>query len=209
MDIYRLLLIAQHPVFQPLRSVLRLSNPTYRIWTDASGQGYGGHLGGIKRPIALFQQKRLDTLILRPPSPESTIKLDYEKPRIELHEAAALYLCLHHWQPLLKGSQIEAHMDNRSVCEVYQGHTDGTEETAKIVEAIKEFAKAEGMKMNLTWISGEDNRLADGLSRYISPENDRYSRRARRLMETGMEKEKEAMALVKKITSSNSITPST
>ena len=59
LDYYNILLLSRHPIFQPFRKILQLSRPTFQIWTDASGQGYGAHLGPAKRPIALYQHKRL------------------------------------------------------------------------------------------------------------------------------------------------------
>jgi hypothetical protein len=206
LDTYNILLLSRHPIFQPFRKLLRLSRPTFQIWTDASGQGYGGHLGPAKKPIAIFQHKRLPSINLLPPNDFHSIKLPPAD--IQMHEAAALYLCIHRWKTLLKSSDIDAYMDNSGVCEVYQGQTKGTQEVAKMVDAIKELVKAEDIELKLTWVRGEKNVMADGLSRFVKADDPRYTRGAKILMEMGKEKERRAAKLVRKIMAADSISPS-
>jgi hypothetical protein len=205
LDYYNILLLSRHPIFQPFRKIFQLSRPTFQIWTDASGQGYGAHLGPAKRPIALFQHKRLPSINLLPPNAFHSIKLP--PANIQMHEAAALYLCIHHWRTLLRGSNIDAYMDNSGVCEVYGGQAKGTKEVRVMTDAIKELVKAEDIELKVTWIRRDKNVVADGLSKFAQADDPRYTRGAQMLMEMG-KKEKKVVKLVKKIIAADSITPS-
>lgn len=207
MDVYNLLCIVRHPVLKPVRRLLGLARPSYKIWTDASGQGYGGHLGPAKRPIAIFQHKRLLALNLPEPSQFHSIKLDRQK--IEMHEAAALFLCVQAWKRLLHGSTIEAFMDNATVCGLFAGNANGPKDTMAIVTAIKELAKAEDIGLKLTWVRREENRLADGLSKFARSDDPRVTPPAKLLLDVGKTKEAEATAMVKKMMApTDSMTPS-
>lgn len=205
LDYYNILLLSRHPIFQPFRKILQLSRPTFQIWTDASGQGYGAHLGPAKRPIALYQHKRLPSINLLPPNDFHSIKLP--PANIQMHEAAALYLCIYRWKDLLRGSNIDAYMDNSGVCEVYGGQAKGTKEVRVMTDAIKELVRAEDIELKVTWIRRDKNVVADGLSKFAQPDDPRYTRGAQMLMEMG-KKEKKVVKLVKKIIAADSITPS-
>ena len=206
-SVYNLLCLVRHPALKPVRRLLGLARPSYQVWTDASGQGYGGHLGPAKRPIAIFQHKRLHALQLPKPLQYHSLKLDREK--IELHEAAALFLCIEQWRRLLHGSEIEAYMDNQAVCDIFAGKTNGRKDTLAIVDAIKNLAKADDIGLNLTWISRTDNQPADGLSKFAQSNDPRFTPSVRRLVELGKVKEKEAATMVKKMmTSTEPMAPS-
>lgn len=156
------------PIFQPLRRYLRIPRPHYQIWSDASGQGYGAHLGPTCRPIAIFQAKRLLRISLPPPSQFHSIPLG--KDIIEIHEATALWLCINRWRHFLRGSVIDAYMDNSTVCDyasgaiARRGYGNGTK---AIVESIKQLAMQEDIQLRITWRPREENKLADGLSKFV------------------------------------------
>jgi hypothetical protein len=61
-NFYSNLLLSHHPLLRnlannaPSSKLFRLS---FRLWTEASGKGYGAHLGSAYLPIALYQRKRV------------------------------------------------------------------------------------------------------------------------------------------------------
>lgn len=209
--VYKLLCFVRHPALKPVRRLLGLAKPSYQIWTDASGQGYGGHLGPAKQPIAVFQHKRLHALTLPKPLQYHSIKLDRSK--IELHEAAALFLCIEQWRRFLHGSDIQAYMDNQAVCDIFSGKTNGQKETIAVIDAIRDLAKSEDIGLNIQWTRREKNLLADGLSKFARSGDPRLTPSAQRLLgmgkakdsesaiETGKAKASEAATVVKKMMS--------
>jgi len=107
----------------------------------------------------------------------------------------------------LRGSNIDAYMDNSGVCEVYGGQAKGTKEVKMMTDAIKDLVMAENINLRLTWIRRDKNVVADGLSKFAHADDPRYTRGAKMLMQMG-KKEKEAAKLVKNIIAADSITPS-
>lgn len=109
---------------------------------------------------------------------------------------------------MLRGSNIDAYMDNSGVCEVYGGQAKGTKEVKMMTDAIKELVQAEDIDLKLTWVRRDRNVVADGLSKFAQADDPRYTRGAKMLMEMG-KKEQETVKLVKKIMAVDQITPST
>jgi len=61
------------------------------------------------------------------------------------HEAAAIFLSLAHWKPLLKGAVVVAHTDNTTISAAFGRRgtrvTVGREDILKVVNAVKKWAK--------------------------------------------------------------------
>jgi len=126
---------------------------------DASGKGYGGHLGPADQPIALFQQKRLSSL----PSPVGQKRLDIQTDLVYVREAAALYLSRHHFRPLLRGATVVAHTDNSSVFEAFRNGGSRAAHRAiwTIVDAVRILVGADDISLEVKLVKGKKNRLAD------------------------------------------------
>jgi hypothetical protein len=100
-------------------------------------------------------------------------------------------------------------MDNMTICEQFSGKSQGQKDTSGVLGAIKELAEMEDMTLSLTWVGRKYNRTADGLSKFASADDPRFPPSAKILVEKGLEREKEAVGLVKKVIAGNSVTPST
>jgi len=110
-----------------------------------------------------------------------SLKLDPEK--IEIHEAIALWLSLYRWRYFLRGTTVTAYMDNATVCGIANGQGEGRQnDTRTVVEAIKYLAEKEGIELSLIWIPRDQNRLADGLSKFVR-NHATFSPRVMRLLE--------------------------
>jgi hypothetical protein len=182
-DLYNLLVLSRHSFFRPIRRLLRLPRPTYQLWTDASGKGYGAHLGPGNRPIAVYQRPYLKHIALRPPN--TPCHLDLHPDNIQIHEATALFLCLNRWKLLLRGSTVEAFTDNASIQGQYAGLADGPKSTLAMVGAIRTLAKTEDIDLTLTWIARAENKTADRLSKLAGPDDPNFGHGVRMLLEMG------------------------
>lgn len=199
MNVYNTLLLARHPLLQPLVKGFYLGRPRFQVWTDASGKGYGAHLGGAGNPIALYQQKRLPFIEIQPVDAAKSIKpLDNE---IATHEVAALFLSLNQWKPLLHGSYVEAHLDNAHIHAALQTAATprGTEATVAMVEAIGDLIRTADIKLKVQLIKGSDNKLADALSRLAQRDHPTYTDSIRSLMDRDEKKDAEVQALFDRI----------
>lgn len=183
MDLYNLLVLSRHSFFRPIRRFLRLSRPSYQLWTDASGKGYGAHLGPGDRPIAVYQRPYLKHIVLRPPN--TPCQLDLHPDNIQIHEATSLFLCLHRWKLLLRGSTVEAFTDNASIQAQYAGLADGPNSTLAMVDAIRTLAETEDINLTVTWIGRAENKTADRLSKLAGPEDPNYGHGVRMLLQMG------------------------
>ena len=181
MNVFTTGLSPRLPIIQPLAQCAIHKRPVYHIWTDASGQGYGAHLGHAKNPIALFQHKSLHHIHLLPPSASHPIDLPANNPQIQ--EAVSSYLCLHHWRSFLRGSKVKVHVDNLAVCQIHSGKSKGRGVVGVKMNAIKELVKTENMVLEVKWLQGIHNRLADGLSRWVSTNSSKYSSAAKLMMQ--------------------------
>jgi len=200
MNVYNTLLLARHPLLQPLVKGFYLGRPRFQVWTDASGKGYGAHLGPAGNPIALYQQKRLPCIEIQPLDTAKLIKpLDDE---IATHEVAALFLSLKQWKPLLHGSYVEAHLDNAHIHAALQTAATprGTEATVAMVEAISNLIRTADIKLKVQLIKGSDNKLADALSRLAQRDHPTYTDSIRSLMDRDEKKDAEVQALFDRIT---------
>ncbi|WWC88690.1 uncharacterized protein L201_003603 [Kwoniella dendrophila CBS 6074] len=74
----------------------------FEIWSDASGKGYGGHLGPQKKPFDVWKDKH-----------EYLTKSG--KGSTEYIEAKALLLSLEKWKNQLKGKKVWCYIDNYQV----------------------------------------------------------------------------------------------
>jgi hypothetical protein len=124
MNVYNTLFLSRHPLLQPIAKGFKYGRTKYRIWTDASGKGYGAHPSHAGHPIALYQQKRMPFIEIQTLDAAKSIKLDDQ---ITTHETAALYLSLKQWKPFLHGSFVEAPRQRTCPCSVYTG-----EQTSRI-----------------------------------------------------------------------------
>lgn len=163
MNFYSNLLLSHHPLLHPSAKSLKGFRPLVKLWADASGQGYGGHLGSADLPIALYQHQRTQSIDILSTTGLNTISLSSD---IAMHEAAALYLSLDHWKALLRGTAVQAHTDNSIVSLAFGSKVSkGPKDCLTIVDAIKELAETEDIQLDVNWVVGKNNRLADVLSR--------------------------------------------
>ncbi|WWC62540.1 uncharacterized protein I303_105136 [Kwoniella dejecticola CBS 10117] len=75
--------------------------PRWEVWSDASGTGYGGHLGPQSKPLDVWQ--------------DTHHYLSGGKGSTELIEAKALLLSLRKWCNELKGKKVWCYIDNYQV----------------------------------------------------------------------------------------------
>jgi hypothetical protein len=200
MNLYNNALLARHPLLRPLADNVRLSRPAVRIWADASGKGYGGHLGPADQPIATFQQELLTSL----PSPDGKTPFELHTKLVNcVHEAAALYLSLVHFRPLLRGAKIVAHTDNNTVFAAFGKRgtkgTKGLRDILAIVDAVREIVRADDMNLEVKFIEGKKNGLADALSRFVPSKSTKYPGIIKLLRKTRVQGSKAAKELIKKI----------
>ncbi|WRT67800.1 uncharacterized protein IL334_004774 [Kwoniella shivajii] len=73
----------------------------WEVWSDASGKGYGGHLGPQSRPLDVWQ--------------EAHPYLSNGKGSTEYVEAKAVLLSLNKWKNVLKGKKVWCYVDNYQV----------------------------------------------------------------------------------------------
>nr|ODN85342.1 hypothetical protein L203_04951 [Cryptococcus depauperatus CBS 7841] len=95
--------ISSFPALFPHRSST-LQKPYLEIWSDASGKGYGGHLGPQSNPSDVWQQPHAH--------------LSKGKRPIEYAEANAVLLSLKRWKKSLRGKTVYCHIDNYSVYQI-------------------------------------------------------------------------------------------
>jgi hypothetical protein len=206
MNLYNNALLARHPLLRPLADNVRLPRPAVRIWADASGKGYGAHLGPADQPIATFQQKLLTSL----PSPDGKTPFELHTKLVNcVHEAAALYLGLVHFRPLLRGAKIVAHTDNNTVFAAFGKRgtkgTKGLRDILAIVDAVKEIVRADDMNLEVKFIEGKNNGLADALSRFAKSSSNKYPGIIKFLMKNRVNGSKAADELIKKIAAASSV----
>jgi hypothetical protein len=211
MSIYNNSLLARHPFLQPLASGSKVARPSFELWTDASNKGYGAHLGSADLPIALYQQERMPSTILpaigrrRSTKRLNPITLASRYPAA--HEAAALFLSLAHWKPLLKGAVVVAHTDNTTISAAFGRNgtrvTVGREDTLKVVKAVKEWAKWRNVLLKVKLVKARDNRLADALSRLAPSNHPAYTSEIKTLVMDGEEARQEGETMIKKITAAS------
>ncbi|WWC70739.1 uncharacterized protein I206_104690 [Kwoniella pini CBS 10737] len=79
------------------------------IWSDASGKGYGGHLGPQSKPLDLW--KDTHNYFLKNNN-------NVNNNSIELIEAKALFLSLKKWSNQLKGKKVWCYIDNFQVYKI-------------------------------------------------------------------------------------------
>ena len=170
---------------------------------DASGKGYGGHLGPADQPIALFQQKRLSSL----PSPVGQKRLDIQTDLVYVREAAALYLSRHHFRPLLRGATVVAHTDNSSVFEAFRNEGSRAAHRAiwTIVDAVRILVGADDISLEVKLVKGKKNRLADALSRFARSDSAKYPEIIMSMREDRLEGSNTARELIKKIAAASLI----
>ncbi|WWD04844.1 hypothetical protein V865_002915 [Kwoniella europaea PYCC6329] len=82
----------------------------YEIWSDASGKGYGGHLGPQSKPLDVWQDKHQ--------------LLSGGKGSTEYIEARALLLSLEKWGSGLKGKKVWCYIDNYQVYQILRRKYD-------------------------------------------------------------------------------------
>ncbi|WWC96081.1 hypothetical protein V866_002948 [Kwoniella sp. B9012] len=82
----------------------------YEIWSDASGKGYGGHLGPQSKPLDVWQDKHQ--------------LLSGGKGSTEYIEAQALLLSLEKWGSGLKGKKVWCYIDNYQVYQILRRKYD-------------------------------------------------------------------------------------
>lgn len=198
MNVYDTLLLSRHPFLRTLARGYKVNRPIFELWTDASRKGYGAHLGPADQPLALFQHRSLTHIYLLPSDSHSMRSIKLPSTNTQAHEAVAFYLCLKHWRPLLRGSKIKANVDNASVYQYLSGITEASGVVGLIVDAIKTMARMEDIVLEVEWLQGTDNKLADGLSRLMTADNPRYTPATRLLMNKKDEKG-EALALISSI----------
>ncbi|WVQ96660.1 hypothetical protein IAU59_003766 [Kwoniella sp. CBS 9459] len=80
------------------------SRPRWEVWSDASGKGYGGHLGPQSKPLDVWQ--------------DSHPHLHSGKGSTEYVEALAVLLSLRRWKERLKGQKVFFYVDNYQVYKV-------------------------------------------------------------------------------------------
>ncbi|WVF69158.1 hypothetical protein IAT40_003933 [Kwoniella sp. CBS 6097] len=78
--------------------------PRWEVWSDASGKGYGGHLGPQAKPLDVWQ--------------DSHGYLASGKGSTEYVEALAVLLSLQRWKDRLKGQKVFFYVDNYQVYKV-------------------------------------------------------------------------------------------
>ncbi|WWD18494.1 hypothetical protein CI109_102946 [Kwoniella shandongensis] len=171
---------------------LLFGTPRYEIWSDASGRGYGGHLGPQSRPLDVWQATHSGL-----GSPGSK----YENGSTEYVEAMAVLLSLRRWSDQLRGKKVFCYIDNYTVYKylsrryphpvttnfpipipitipnnlffstmtkkerrtiVPRAKYRGTRET---LEQIERLVEEHDIVLRARWVWGKDNRLADRLSR--------------------------------------------
>ncbi|WVR06356.1 hypothetical protein IAU60_003387 [Kwoniella sp. DSM 27419] len=86
------------------RLIPSLVTPRWEVWSDASGKGYGGHLGPQSKPIDVWQ--------------DSHPHLSSGKGSTEYVEALAVLLSLRRWSDQLRGKKVFCYVDNYQVYQV-------------------------------------------------------------------------------------------
>jgi hypothetical protein len=200
MNLYNNVLLARHQLLRPLADNVRLPRPAVKIWADASGKGYGAHLGPADQPIATFQQELLTSL----PSPDGKTPFELHTKLVNrVHEAAALYLGLVHFRPLLRGAKIVAHTDNNTVFAAFGKRgtkgTKGLRDILAIVDAVREIVRADDTNLEVKFIEGKKNGLADALSRFVPRKSTKYPGIIKILSKGRVQGSKAAKELIKKI----------
>jgi hypothetical protein len=197
MNLYNNALLARHPLLRPLVNNAALTRPAVRIWADASGKGYGAHLGPAEQPIATFQHERLTTL----PSPDGETPLKLQADHVHVHEAVALYLSLDHFRPFLRGATVVAYTDNMLVAAAFRKiRPRGTkEDLLAVVDAVKRLSDAHDIDLDVKLVEGKHNVLADALSRFASSDSPKYPAIIKSLRENHVEGSETAIKLIGKI----------
>ena len=203
LNLYNNALLARHPLLRSLGTNAAFIRPAVKIWSDSSLKGYGAHLGPADQPIATFQQKRLTSL----PPPKGKKRLELQTNHVHVHEAAALYLSLDHFRPLLRGATIVAHTDNTVVLAAFGGkgtrETKGLEDISAIVDAVKTLVRTDDIDLEVRLVKGKNNRLADALSRFPRNNSIEYPEIIKSMREHRLEGSKAAKELSKKIAAVN------
>jgi hypothetical protein len=156
--------ISSIPALNALRRVVGL-RPQYHIWADASGSGYGGHLGPPHRPLAALRLSQKPITLPGETTPFAP------KDHTNAHEALAIFVCPHRWAPRLIGADVLCHSDNASVCEALRvGRTNRPPKpnrpvTDDVLRAIRTVAGDHDITLRIKWVPRRDNHLADKLSR--------------------------------------------
>ncbi|OCF43557.1 hypothetical protein I317_02574 [Kwoniella heveanensis CBS 569] len=83
---------------------MALNRPRWEVWSDASGKGYGGHLGPQSKPLDVWQ--------------DSHPHIASGKGSTEYVEALAVLLSLRRWKERLKGQKVFFYVDNYQVYKV-------------------------------------------------------------------------------------------
>jgi hypothetical protein len=199
MNLYNNVLLARHPLLQPLVNKAKPPRPAVRLWADASMKGYGAHLGPADQPIATFQQKRLTSL----PWPEGKTPLKLETDYTHVHEAAAIYLSLDHFRPLVRGAAIVAHTDNTVVLSAFSKRETkepkGLNDIWAIVDAVDILIRMEDINLEVRLVEGKNNRLADALSRFAGSGDPRYPEAIKFMRRDRVEASKAADELIERI----------
>jgi hypothetical protein len=203
MNLYNNALLARHPLLRPLADNVRLPRPAVRIWADASGKGYGAHLGPAEQPIALFQQERLTTL----PSPDGEKPFELQTDHVYVHEAVAVYLSLDHFRPLLRGATVVAYTDNMIVEAAFRKIRPRglKEDVLAIVDAVKRLVTAEEIDLEVKLVEGKYNGLADALSRFAPSDSPKYPDIIKSLRKNHLEGSETAVTLIEKIAAASLI----
>jgi hypothetical protein len=199
MNLYNNVLLARHPLLQPLVNKAKPPRPAVRLWADASMKGYGAHLGPADQPIATFQQRRLTSL----PWPEGKTPLKLETDYAHVHEAAAIYLSLDHFRPLVRGAAIVAHTDNTVVLSAFSKRETkepkGLNDIWAIVDAVDILIRMEDINLEVRLVEGKNNRLADALSRFAGSGDPRYPEAIKSMRKDRVEASKAAEELIERI----------
>jgi hypothetical protein len=197
MDLYNVLLLCRHPIFRPIRDFLQLSRPSYELWTHASRQGYGAHLGEAESPIAIFRHKLSHEFML------SNRKKNGLRRRIRVspidtqaHEPLALYHSLQRWRPLLRGSTINAYTSNAALC-VQFNKVDTVSKPSIVLNAIWELVKDENIELTLGMAGARESTKAQALSEFAHLDDPRYTTGAAMLLQMGRESANPILQVVK------------
>lgn len=121
------------------------------IFTDASGSGFGGHMGprffhGMWPPGMRLGSSGSSTAFL---------------------ELCAVSFALRLWGPAWAGRPVRVWCDNRAVCDMWRKGASRSRRSMRVLRGLVAWVAHWGIQLHIEWIPTEANVIADPLSRQV------------------------------------------